>query len=76
MMISGMPITKYGIEYRIRLTPLPTRSTVPPRFQPAVAPSARPTTIAMSSANPMRMIVGQKRDAMTSITGWPRNLNE
>ena len=63
MMISGIPITKYGIEYSTRLTPLPIRSTFPPRFQPACEPSARPTTIAISSANPMRMIVGQKRDS-------------
>src|SRR5258706_405217 len=26
MMIRGIPITKYGIEYRIRLIPLPARS--------------------------------------------------
>ncbi len=49
MMISGMPITKYGIEYRTRLMPLPTRSMVPPRRQPDRAPSHRPTTIAIAS---------------------------
>ena len=33
MTISGMPMTKYGIEYRIRL-PVPTRSAAPLRRQP------------------------------------------
>ena len=50
MMIRGMPMTKYGMEYRIRLSPLPTRSASPPRRQPVYAPRARPTTIAISSA--------------------------
>ena len=34
-MINGMPITKYGIEYRIRLAPVPIESVLPPRRQPA-----------------------------------------
>ena len=34
MMINGMPITKYGIEYRIRLSPLPILSAIPPLRQP------------------------------------------
>ena len=76
MMISGMPMTKYGIEYRIRLMPLPIRSVSPPRFHPARAPIARPTMIEMSSPSPMRMIVGQKRCPMTSVTGVPRKKNE
>ena len=42
MMISGMPITKYGIEYRIRLIPLPTRSIPPPRFQPDLRAEPQP----------------------------------
>ena len=35
MMINGMPMTKYGIEYRIRPIPLPVLSKVEPRLQPA-----------------------------------------
>jgi hypothetical protein len=76
MMTRGIPITKYGIEYRIRLAPLPTRSRVPPRFQPELEPSVNPTKIAMTSASPMRIMVGQKRTPITSVTDWPRNLND
>ncbi len=76
MMISGMPITKYGIEYRTRLAPLPSRSVRPPRFHPAFAPIHRPTMIEMSSPKPMSRIVGQNRSPMTSVTGLPRKKNE
>ena len=44
-------------------TPLPTRSTAPPRLQPEYAPRPSPTTIAISSPRPNRMIVGQRRCA-------------
>ena len=43
--MSGMPITKYGMEYRTRLAPLPTRSVRPPRRQHAYDPMANPTMI-------------------------------
>ena len=77
MMISGMPMTKYGIEYRTRLTPaadpVGQRRRVSSRRR---RPSHRPTMIEMSSPKPMSRIVGQKRSPMTSVTGVPRKKNE
>ena len=41
MMISGMPMTKYGIEYRTRLSAAARRGRpAPPRLQPAYEPRA------------------------------------
>ncbi len=76
MMIMGIPITKYGIEYRMRLSPLPTRSVLPPRRQPVYAPRVRPPRIAITSAIPIRRIVGQNRSPITLTTGWPWNFME
>ena len=75
-MISGMPITKYGIEYRTRLIPLPTRSIPPPRFQPDLAPIHSPITIATASPRPISSTVGPTASNRTSVTGAPRYLIE
>ena len=75
-MISGMPITKYGIEYRTRLIPLPTRSIPPPRFQPDLAPIHSPMTIATASPRPISSTVGPTASNRTSVTGAPRYLIE